>query len=227
MLWGLLIVLILFGGILKLGNFLNGVPKDKAIAVGYFTAVFYTFTFGFVLKEPLQNLLRPVKNQRLLFTAIGAVGSIMIETIIWWAQTTLKTTGAAISPNLFLDLFMTVPFYALLCYLLSKVVLKYRFSWAFIALAGGFYEVMADGIVGNLFQLNILGALISPILIPIFIVTYSPIILVPFLIISGLSNDKISPSRKDYLLFLKPTIAVLILPFSIGFGIILSHTIFK
>lgn len=213
-------LLILLGAILELNNLLNGIPKDKAIAVGYFAAVIYTVLFGFILKGFLQKLFANF-NTVVIFPILGAVGSIFIETIIWAVQINLKTTGAAISPNLWLDLLMTVPFYTLLAFLFSKQILKSNFSWQGVAIAGGCYEILADGIIGNLFQLNLLGALISPILLPIFVVVYSPIILVPFLILT--KNN--APVNNQYSLLIQPAKAAIVFPFSIGLGLLLQQII--
>lgn len=216
----LFVILVFIGAILELNNLLNGVPKDKAIAVGYFSAILYTFLFGFVLQKPLKKLFSGFSTIA-SFTIIGTIGSIFIETVIWAAQEILHTTGAAISPILFLDLIMTVPFYSLLSYLFSKQLSKSNFTWQAVAIAGGCYEIVADGVIGNLVQLNLLGALISPILLPIFVVVYSPIILAPFLIIS---KNEASINNK-YTLLIKPALAALIFPFSLGLGFLLGQII--
>lgn len=212
---------------MELGNLLNGALKDKAIAAGYFTALFYTFFAGTVFKKFFQRALSLIKNQSLQFVFLGVIGSIIVEAVIWFAQVILKTEGAAISTHLLIDLMMTVPFYALLCYSLSKIIIQYRFSWITVAIFAGIYETMADGMIGNLFQLNILGALISPVLIPIFIVTYSPIILAPFLITKNLFHpDKIA-TGKDYLLLFRPLKSGLIFPVSIGLGFLLEKLFYN
>lgn len=205
-----------------MGNLLNGAPKDRAIAIGYFAALIYTLTFVFILRNITQPFLRSFSRPQLLFVTIGSLGAIFVETVIWSAQTQLHTSGIAIHPNLLIDLIMTMPFYILLCYLLSKIVLNYSFSWPSIALAGGFYELIADGVVGNLFQLNITGVLISPLFLPIFIVFYSPIVLVPFLALrKNLNAAKIAQNK--YLPLVKPIKAALILPFSIGVGFLVAQ----
>lgn len=218
----ILTILVLVGAVLMLGNLLNGVLKDKAISIGYFSAAAYTLIFGLLLRKNLQKISANFTNKRLLFTIYGAIGAIFVETVIWLAQVSLNTTGAAISTNLWIDILMTVPFYVLLCYFLSGLVLKYNFSWVTIALAGGFYETMADGIIGNLIGLNILGALISPVLLPIFIITYSPIILVPFLLLPPNPALAKNSVKKNFLILLKPAKAVLIFPFSLGLGFLLE-----
>lgn len=205
-----------------LGNLSNGVLKDKAIAIGYFSAAAYTLIFGLLLRKNLQKISTNLTNKKLLFTIYGAVGAIFVETVIWLAQILLKTEGAAISQNLIVDLVMTVPFYTLLCYFLSGLIMKYKFSWVTIALAGGLYEIIADGIIGNLIGLNILGALISPILFPIFIITYSPIILVPFLLLPPNPDLVKNSPRKDFFVLLKPAKAAFIFPFSLGLGLLLE-----
>lgn len=223
-LYSILILLVIFFALLEIGNLQNGILKDKAIAIGYFSALTYTFAFGFLLRKKLQQILLKFNNQVILFTVIGSIGAFFIETVIWMAQTYLKTTGAAIHPNLFIDLIMTMPFYTLLSYFVAKWVIKSPFSWATIALAGGFYETAADGIVGNLVGLNILGALISPILIPLFIVMYSPIILVPFLLTKN-TNQLIDPSKLKYKVLFKPLLALVIFPFSLGLGFLLASVL--
>lgn len=223
--YSIVLFLVLIGAILEFGNLLNGVPKDKVIAIGYFGAFFYTLLFGLILRNIIYNISAGILNKRIFFTIVGTIGAVFMEGLIWLVQVELKTTGAAISPNLWLDLIMTVPFYTLLCYFLSSVVLKYKFPWQAIALAGGFYELMADGVVGNLAQLNIAGVFMSPILLPIFVVTYSPIILIPFLILPK-NHSAIKPVGKEYLVLITPAKAALILPFSIGTGLFISQ-IFK
>lgn len=221
-LYALLTLLILFFAILEFGNLTYGVSKDKAIAVGYFSAALYTFVFGFLLRRRLQPYIVQISNQKLAFTLIGTVGAIFVETVVWVAQVYFKATGAAIHPNLLVDLLMTVPFYTLLCYFVAKWVIQLNFSWPMIAVTGGIYETGADGIVGNLIQLNFLGALISPVLIPVFMITYSPIILVPFLL-AVRTVPTMSPAKKNYMILLKPLLALLILPLSIGAGLLLGE----
>lgn len=218
----ILIILVLIGAVLMLGNLLNGALKDKAIAIGYFSAAAYTLIFGLLLRKTLQNISARFASKKLLFIVYGAIGAIFVETVIWWAQIALNAKGAAISSILWIDLLMTVPFYVLLCYFLSSLVLKYKFSWIAIALAGGFYEVVADGIIGNLIGFNILGALISPFFLPMFIITYSPIILVPFLLLPSNSNLARESNKKYFFVLLKPVKAALIFPFSIGLGLLLE-----
>ena len=221
-LFAILIILVLLGATLMLGNLLGEDLKDKAIAIGYFSAATYSLLFGLLLKKNLQKISTNFTDKKLLFTIYGSIGAIFLDTVVWWAQTALNTEEAAISPNLWIDLFMTVPFYVLLCYFLSGLVTKYKFSWVTIALTGGFYEIIADGIIGNLIGLNILGVLISPILFPIFIIVYSPIILVPFLLLPPNPDLAKNSVKKDFLALLKPVKAVLIFPFSIGLGLLLE-----
>lgn len=215
-------LVIIFFGILEFGNLLNGADKDKVVAVGYFSALAYTLIFGFILQKQGQKFLSRFNNQKFIFTVLGSIGAIFIETAIWVAQTFLKTTGVAIHPNLLVDLVMTVPFYTLLSYFVAKWVMKYAFSWPTIALAAGIYETAADGVIGNLIRLNFFGALISPILIPVFMVLYAPIILVPFLLMPRMGSP-VKPSFREYKVLLKPLIALAVFPFSLGLGILLGN----
>ncbi|KKS13208.1 MAG: hypothetical protein UU67_C0029G0011 [Candidatus Daviesbacteria bacterium GW2011_GWB1_41_5] len=213
--------LVIFFAVLMVNNLLNGKPSDKAIAVGYFAAIFYTLIFGVILCRFLREALSLI-NPNLSFVVLTFAGSVFLEIIIWAAQNFFQASGAAISSNLVADLIMTVPFYTLLSYLFARFLLSYRLSWQMVVVAGGFYEVAADGVIGNLVRLNLAGALISPLLLPLFVITYAPIILVPFLVISPLINPVLDLKGKSWLVLAKPLWAVLIFPFSLGLGLLVE-----
>jgi len=221
----LLTVGVIVSGFLELQNLLNGSAHDKAIATGYFIAIFYTLIFGFLLRKIIQKLFTRFSNTILLFTIIGSLGAALVETSIWFAQTLYETTGAAISSNIWVDLIMTMPFYILLTFFFAKLATRYWFSWKIAAISGGFYEIIADGVIGNLFIGNVFGILLAPFLFPIFIVVYSPIILTPFLLLSPRLVPTQELKGKKYLKLLWPTLAVLILPISIFLGYLLDKTL--
>ncbi len=88
--------------------------------------------------------------------------------------------GVAASPNLGLDLLITMPWYVLMTFLLFKVETKYHYSYFEILLLGGIYELGADGIVGQMLEgLTPAGILLVVLVIPEFVIVYSIIVLPP------------------------------------------------
>jgi hypothetical protein len=74
---------------------------------------------------------------------------------------------------------ITMPWYVLMVFLLYKVETRYHYSYYEILLLGGIYELGADGIVGQLFELNMGNILFVLLVIPEFVIVYSIIVLPP------------------------------------------------
>ncbi len=221
---GLFITLVILFSFLELRNLLWATSYDKATAFGYFIALFYTMILGFLLRKSITSFFANLNKTR-SFVVLGLFGAFIVETSIWGAQTVFHITGAAISSKPFVDLIMTLPFYATLTYLFSKIALENenKLSWVTVIILGGIYEIFADGVFGNLFKGDLLAILLSPLLLPVFVIVYAPIILVPYLIIfnpKGKWDEFIFEFK-----FLEPALAVLVLPVSITLGLILEKVL--
>lgn len=92
-----------------------------------------------------------------------------------------NASGIAANPNLVLDWLITMPWYLMMTFLLWYVVTKYRFSLFELILLGGIYEFWADGILGNFAKGELFGpaSLLLPLILPLFMTVYSPILLFP------------------------------------------------
>ena len=80
-------------------------------------------------------------------TAATSPCATWAETAFWAAEKATGATGVAASPNLLLDLLVTMPWYVAMVAALWIVQRHFRYPWTTVALLGGLYEVGADGCV--------------------------------------------------------------------------------
>ncbi len=221
---GLFLTLTLIFLILELRNLSSGTPYDKSISMGYLTALIYTIVFGFLLQKTLSSAFAN-SNKVLTFVALGLTGAVIVETSIWAAQNVFKASGASINDILAVDLLMTLPFYGFLTYLFAKVAIKsqHKPSLLSVLVLGGIYELFADGVFGSLLKNSLLGVLLSPLMLPVFVVIYAPIILVPYIVTFN-PKDRWANFNLE-VIFLKPVFAVLVLPFSIMLGLFIRRVL--
>ncbi|MHA1488713.1 MAG: hypothetical protein ACTSRI_03545 [Promethearchaeota archaeon] len=160
------------------------------IFIGCSTIIFW------LIRNKLKKLvkdwnIRPKKK----FVIIGSIGAIYVETIFWIIGRLSGYIGLATHPNLLIDLIITVPWYIAMECLLWNVETKKKYYYLEILILGGIYDFFTDGIIGSIFNLNfsvwILIQLI--ILYPIFLITYSFIVLPP----SFLLEDEIEEIIKE------------------------------
>jgi len=119
----------------------------------------------------------------LRFVLIGSLGALWVETLFWIAEKLTGAVGIAASPNLIVDLLVTMPWYVAMIAVLWLVHRRFRYHWATVALLGGLYEMGADGVVGHILGGEALtpGYLATLVLLysGVFVVVYAPIVLPP------------------------------------------------
>jgi len=114
---------------------------------------------------------------------LGGIGAAYVETVYEVWQHVFGANGVAASPNLALDLLITMPWYLLLVAFLGLTMKHVRPSLFQLLLLGGVYESMADGLLSSYIG-GRLGSVIFfiPLAIPIFTLVYAPIVVLPAVI---------------------------------------------
>lgn len=118
--------------------------------------------------------------KKLLFA--GGLGAVYVETEYEVWQHVFGANGVAASPNLAIDLLVTMPWYLMMVGFLA-IALKHRRATLFeLLLLGGIYELMADGLLSFIFSGRpLFDYLVLPFMIPIFTLVYAPIVVLPAL----------------------------------------------
>ncbi|MBU7033345.1 MAG: hypothetical protein HXS53_12510 [Theionarchaea archaeon] len=131
-------------------------------------------------REKIKSKWNSSWSTRKSFIIIGSLGAVWVETVFWFFETLLGATGVAASPNLLLDLLVTMPWYIMMVSLLFTAQTRYSYSYTEILLFGGIYELGADGIFGQVLEgMTGGGLLLVWYLIPLFVIVYSFIVLPP------------------------------------------------
>lgn len=158
-------------------------PKANDRTVALSTIVCGLFTVGlWCSRVPLARVIaRWGASPRAKFVLIGSLGAAWVETVFWALEKVLHAKGVAASPNLAIDLLVTMPWYVLMVALLYRVEVTHRYSLYEVLLLGGVYELGADGIVGPFVggAFSIVSMPIVVLLIPMFVVVYSFMVLPP------------------------------------------------
>ena len=218
--------------ILNLWLFQSGYREFfTAIAViisGCSTLIFWLF------REKFKNLINnwditPKKK----FIIIGSLCAIYIETIFWIVESIAGFEGLAAHPNLLIDLSLTMPWYVAMITLLWNVETKHKYSYLEVLILGGIYDFFADGIIGSIFSgtFSPLTLILLVIIFPIFLMTYSFIVLIPsFLVRNEIeiiqSESKSVHVQNKWLYSLYPLLGLLIVVVVFFIAIILIVNIF-
>lgn len=159
----------------------QGEPGDRAVAIGFFASGCLTL-LALRFRNRLVTAMNGMKPGK-RFVIIGGIGAALVETFFWAGERATGAVGVAASPDLAIDLLITMPWYLLMMALLWKVVTRYRYTLGHLLLLGGIYDVGADGIVGGILGGNLPPALLIllPLFLPLLIVVYSAIIVPAFL----------------------------------------------
>lgn len=157
-------------------------PEARAVALGYF-ACGATAVIAWLHRRRLRRFGRPeAPGAGRRFILLGALGAAWAETLFWAAEKLTGAVGVAASPNLLLDLLVTMPWYVAMVAILWHAHRRFRYHWTTVALLGGIYEVGADGIVGHLLGGNTISlAYLAQLLLYywVFVIVYAPIVLPP------------------------------------------------
>jgi len=153
--------------------------NDRTVAVSMMACGLTTLVFWFYKDRLAPRGKRWKASPRTKFVLIGCLGAVYVETIFWAFEKVFGAVGVAASPNLALDLLVTMPWYVVMIILLWKVETTYRYSMTEIVLLGGIYELGADGFIGSLLggALTPVNIMLITLVIPVFVMVYSFMIL--------------------------------------------------
>jgi len=142
-----------------------------------------------------RTLARWGASPRAKFILIGSVGAAWVETVFWALEKAFHGEGVAASPNLAVDLLVTMPWYVMMVALLHRVETTHRYSMYEVLLLGGVYELGADGVVGPFVggKFSIASLPVALLLLPMFVVVYSFMVLPP----SVLLRDDLDRLREE------------------------------
>jgi hypothetical protein len=177
----IIIALVLLGLFQVLALFQE--PKAQAVSLGYFACA-VAATVAWLARGKLQRWGRPTApGAGRRFVLLGSMGAVWAETAFWAAEKLTGAVGVAASPNLILDLLVTMPWYVAMVAVLWAVHRRFRYHWTTVALLGGLYEIGGDGIVGHSlggspFTLGYLAILVF-LYFWVFVIVYAPIVLPP------------------------------------------------
>jgi hypothetical protein len=155
-------------------------PEDQTTGISILLSGVYTLLLYWTRSRWLFRLAdHPLRNAMIL----GSVNAAVIETLFWGVEKIIGASGVAASPNLIVDLLMTMPWYVGMVIIFVRVQHVRRFSPWIVLLLGGLYEIGADGLIGGGFS----GGLFSPaywLVLPtlywwLFIPVYSSMVLPP------------------------------------------------
>ena len=166
-------ILIVFVVLMSMGS-----SSNRAVGVSVFFCGGCTFLF-WNCREKFSRICGFPMSPRKKFVLVGSLGAAWAECVFWFFEKLFGASGVAAHPNLILDLLITMPWYVLMVFLLYNVETTYHYSYYEILLLGGIYEMGADGIVGQLFELNMGNILLALLVIPEFVIVYSIIVLPP------------------------------------------------
>lgn len=146
------------------------------------------------------------------FILAGSLGAVYVETVFWFFEKVSGATGIAASPDLMVDLLVTMPWYIAMVALLWKVVNKYKYTYTKLFLLAGVYELGADGVVAG-----ILGGKTSPelflvsfpIMFPLFTILYGLMVLPPVRMLYQSVNPPGASLRKRYFYALLPFLGLI------------------
>ena len=92
-----------------------------------------------------------------------------------------------------------------------QVLKKYNYSAKEILVLGGIYELGADGILGSILKGNLIAGIITGIIgFPIFIMTYSIIVLPPAYLLGKIGNNfQKAKNKQRYIYALLPLLGLI------------------
>jgi hypothetical protein len=202
-------------------NIVGESDYDRAVAVSAFSCGGSMFFFWNYRKK-ISHSIHGRWNPRKTFVLIGGLGAVWTEFIFWFFEKLFGTAGVAASPNLGVDLLITMPWYILMCYLLFAVETRYNYSLTEILLLGGIYELGADGILGQMLEGAGTGLIYVFGVIPLFVMVYSVIVLPPsYIMHKEIAEIRKTRSQKTHKLYGLLPLAGLV-PFAVYVIVLLS-----
>lgn len=194
--WRVVVLFITVGGLFQVVALFQE-AEARAVALGYFASG-ATIVLTFLNRYKLQKLGRSrIFGDGRRFILIGSLGAVWVETAFWAAEKITGAVGVAASPNLLIDLLVTMPWYVSMLVILWIVYRRYAYHWTTVALLGGVYEFGADGILGRVLGGNPVSfayLLQLVLFFGVFVIVYSPIVLPPVWALPQESSKHVFPS---------------------------------
>jgi len=194
--------------------FFSGDPAMVFGAVGVLISGLSAVLFWKFRKPISEKIKRWRSSPKTKFIIIGSLAAVFVE-FEFWVIEIITGASVAASSNLFLDLLGTMPWYIIMAWLLYKVEIKYSYSFFEILILGGIYDLFGDGILGS-----VLGGAFSPFLLllfliifPIFVLSYSFIVILPSYLLKDELNKIRIPKKqgfRKYIYALLPLLGLLI-----------------
>ncbi len=133
--------------ILILSTAAQPTPKNVTLLFAILSSGLYALAFYLTRKWWLPLLANhPIRNACLL----GIFNAAAVETIFWAIEQLMGASGVAASPNLALDLLITMPWYIGMVIIFVWAQNRRHFSIAKVLLLGAVYETGADGFIGGM-----------------------------------------------------------------------------
>jgi hypothetical protein len=175
-------------------------PEDQTTGIAILLSGVYTLL---LYRTRSRWLFRLAGHPRRNAMILGSVNAAVIETLFWGVEKIVGASGVAASPNLIVDLLMTMPWYVGMVIIFVRVQHVRRFSPWIVLLLGGLYEIGADGLIGGGFSGGLLNPLYGLELLTLywwlFIPVYSSMVLPPAWVIAlepgTASSAPIEPPR--------------------------------
>lgn len=165
--------------LLELSNLFRGNAHDRVVAYSLFICAGTTVAV-WAYRDELTSWARKWNaTSRTKFIVLGSLGAAFAEYVFWQMEKLHGITGVAASPDLAVDLLVTMPWYIMMIALLWKVQTRNKYSFAELFVLGGVYELGADGLVGSVmsgtFSAITIPSLIA--LIPFFSLVYAVMVI--------------------------------------------------
>jgi hypothetical protein len=175
-------------------------PRNLTVTISIVASGAYTLLLYLGRRLWLPRLAgsRPVAAA----TAIGIFNAALVEALFLGVQTLLGAEGVAAHPNLFMDLLLTMPWYAGMVWIFVRVQRRERYSLAAVLLWGAAYEAAADGMLGGYIVPAILGrppgfaqhlVFLFAFAFWQFIPVYGSMLLAPALVLDAADRCRIAP----------------------------------
>jgi hypothetical protein len=171
--------------------------SDRTVGVSALVCGGSTFLF-WNYRAKIRNQYRITWSPRKEFVFVGSLGAAWAECVFWFFEKWFGAAGVAASPNLVLDLVITMPWYVIMLFLLYKVETTYHYTFTEVLLLGGLYELGADGIFGQVLEgLTVPNLFLTVMVFPLFVIVYSVIVLPPtYLLRKEMSSTRVKKGHK-------------------------------
>lgn len=133
--------------ILALSTLSDRSPRNMTLVCAILSSGVYALLLFLTGKWWLPYVSGHPRRNAVLF---GVFNAALVETVFWAWEKLWGASGVAASPDLAVDLMVTMPWYIGMVMIFARVQDRRRFSTPAVLLLGGLYELGADGFVGGM-----------------------------------------------------------------------------